>query len=888
MKKKMKKSRSIKLTDIESLRSSTLKKTISQPGKPPPLNVLTAAAVTPQKQSPARITDGSPNYMKSTSSSEARKESLQVSSSRYSQTGSDCKNLSRRSSNNSKLSSGASSKPARSSTKSSSLKLVRTLTKTPSFKPVRPGTKKCSRVVICADMNAQRGTCSSTLKDSKFPAYLTLNPGATEAEGTSAVKVCPYTFCSLNGHHHTPLPPLKCFLSTRRRLLKTQKSMKLEALSPRRVEPVAETDAGKMIFYDKPGYEDGELDNSPRSPLIREGGMDFFIEIYAKNKEHSNNDQIAENLSDESPHSEIDFENAEQYSDITPLGVDITEGFLEEETVEDPDKGYSNEGLSGNCYSGSDLEDGSNASSEENDGTSEVSDMEWEEGQFPILEADAVANDLIKDDDESDLDDGCLSEIVNLDLHVEPVSKADNIVINCSEKILVDEIFEEDSACCETQQGDSDSEMNDAEQNLEIVESHQVYYSDQESSTEEAETDSIGVIITSAWTEEPTVSIEEIRKKNGIVKAENETNEISPQFGDVETLNDRSKDISLQDDELTMLLQNQISGSFQNSDETDEDYNGSQESEDSKADKKVATSEFGMEHGISNNEAEEQMEEKAQVVVTKKSIGVQVPDDLFELYEDDHNIINPCQLEDSTENINSSQDIVDEKKILSAESQEHPLQAEYDSIDVAENQTNLEKDEFTNLNVPSSMDSEEQSHLRMNRISLAESGIGGVEKVEVEDSTQSDETETLAMTDCKTIPEIESTALPSKNMSNQEVSSSSSNQKWGVRSKRAVNDEEELRNFNPREPNFLPIVPDPDAEKVDLKHQMMDERKNSEEWMVDYALRQAVTKLGPARKRKVALLVEAFETVIPVPKCETRIRHSSGAFAPARPIQACS
>lgn len=42
---------------------------------------------------------------------------------------------------------------------------------------------------------------------------------------------------------------------------------------------------------------------------------------------------------------------------------------------------------------------------------------------------------------------------------------------------------------------------------------------------------------------------------------------------------------------------------------------------------------------------------------------------------------------------------------------------------------------------------------------------------------------------------------------------------------------------------------------------MREERIGMEEWMLDYALRQAVDRLAPARKRRVALLVEAFETV---------------------------
>ncbi|KAL0290505.1 UNVERIFIED_CONTAM: Calmodulin binding protein PICBP [Sesamum angustifolium] len=105
--------------------------------------------------------------------------------------------------------------------------------------------------------------------------------------------------------------------------------------------------------------------------------------------------------------------------------------------------------------------------------------------------------------------------------------------------------------------------------------------------------------------------------------------------------------------------------------------------------------------------------------------------------------------------------------------------------------------------------------------------------------------------------------------------------------KKQILDGEELGAFNPREPNFLPLEPDPEVEKVDLRHQELDGRKNAEEWMVDYALRQAVTKLAPARKRKVALLVEAFEKVMPITKCDLRARCTS-AFDHARPIQACN
>ncbi|KAK1278809.1 hypothetical protein QJS04_geneDACA016634 [Acorus gramineus] len=105
---------------------------------------------------------------------------------------------------------------------------------------------------------------------------------------------------------------------------------------------------------------------------------------------------------------------------------------------------------------------------------------------------------------------------------------------------------------------------------------------------------------------------------------------------------------------------------------------------------------------------------------------------------------------------------------------------------------------------------------------------------------------------------------------------------------REVSNQAKERGFNPRAPNFLPVEPDQEGEKVDLKHGMVDERKNSEEWMVDYALRQAVDKLAPKRRKKVALLVEAFETVLPTPKWEAPRGYVNGGFTHTRTIQACS
>ncbi|GKE53595.1 hypothetical protein Tco_1488751 [Tanacetum coccineum] len=142
-----------------------------------------------------------PNYMKSTSSFEARKE----------QTPKVARKL--------KMVDLASGNKG---SRTSSLKKVRTLTKTTNFMPSRP----LKKVILGEDLDAQRATCSSTLKESKFPAYLQLDHGGTESEGTSAMKVCQYTYCSLIGHH-TPLP---------------QKSFKVRCLSPSQRTPSVKKD----------------------------------------------------------------------------------------------------------------------------------------------------------------------------------------------------------------------------------------------------------------------------------------------------------------------------------------------------------------------------------------------------------------------------------------------------------------------------------------------------------------------------------------------------------------------------------------------------------------------------------------------------------------------
>ncbi|CAD6234862.1 unnamed protein product [Miscanthus lutarioriparius] len=102
----------------------------------------------------------------------------------------------------------------------------------------------------------------------------------------------------------------------------------------------------------------------------------------------------------------------------------------------------------------------------------------------------------------------------------------------------------------------------------------------------------------------------------------------------------------------------------------------------------------------------------------------------------------------------------------------------------------------------------------------------------------------------------------------------------------------QIRPFKPKPPNFLPAETGPEAEKVDLKHQAVDDRRAAEEWMVDYALRKEVKKLARAQKRKVEMLVQAFESVLPTVSNEKKPeQHDNGdkrTFTLTWPSQACS
>ncbi|KAI3801307.1 hypothetical protein L1987_29411 [Smallanthus sonchifolius] len=81
------------------------------------------------------------------------------------------------------------------------------------------------------------------------------------------------------------------------------------------------------------------------------------------------------------------------------------------------------------------------------------------------------------------------------------------------------------------------------------------------------------------------------------------------------------------------------------------------------------------------------------------------------------------------------------------------------------------------------------------------------------------------------------------------------------------------RKLDPDKRAQVPLAPkpEPEAEIVCLRSGTITENKNSNEWMLDYALQQVVSELAPTQKRKVALLVKSFEMITPKVEKEVTI-----------------
>ncbi|XP_057468032.1 calmodulin binding protein PICBP-like [Actinidia eriantha] len=227
----------------------------------------------------SRTNSRSPNYLKATCCSEGKKMNFQASLHDSESFCASSIDESRRNSKTLKPNMGSSSlKSVQTLRRTTSLRPLRILISKPSFKSKKFSVKKCPQVSKALSVN--RATCSSTLKDSKFPHHVEVYPAEKESERISVMKVCPYNYCSFHGHHHSSAPLLKRLKSRRRLLLKTQKSIKLRTQSSIRATKYADdimklVESTQMVMNGEP-----ELQEDEAKP-----GMEYFRRSSEENED---------------------------------------------------------------------------------------------------------------------------------------------------------------------------------------------------------------------------------------------------------------------------------------------------------------------------------------------------------------------------------------------------------------------------------------------------------------------------------------------------------------------------------------------------------------------------------------------------------------------------
>lgn len=588
-------------------------------------------------------------------------------------------------------------------TRTSTLRPVRILTKVASIRTKRPSMKKRSQI---PDSGIQKATCSSAIKDSKFPYHLELQPEGRESEGNSAMEVCRYSYCSLHGHHHSDVPPLKRFVSIRRRLLRNQKSMKSESRSSRRVK------------------RSGNAKKGTRTSQLPSCGDSAVLE--------TSHDKIAVSSS-----------------------IGKTAGPRSESTKEGAHGGDDKD--TSNVMSVTDIQ---------------ILQQEADEGRIENLNLDVLKIDSHSNTAKADASTSVADEQLNKARRLNQNRVVESRDINNMVSLAsIGKPLQEETAASE-------------ENNQDVVQNYQFLSSDSEH----------GYAI--------DVSHETQKEKQkhmglwNLIYQHMETG-IATENGAQPPLN--KKTTEEEKDENTLPGINK-SGSFQDFSSTDQ-----------------------------SNDEEDHYEHSGKIH--------QYQCNAIKLVQEAFDRILAEIPDQSSDDQSITGDTSDKELAVKDQSEDGQLSilTSYDS----DGDSIVQEPEELRLKADSAFEREK-----------AQSRV--------------------------------------ESKSNQQMPKSWSNLKKILILKRFVKALEKVRNFNPQKARFLHAEAELGSEKVHLRHQNLEERKNSEQWMLDHALQQVISTLAPAQKRKVALLVRAFETVTPLTEVCTSPRFNIEASSHTTPVKTCN
>lgn len=620
--------------------------------------------------------------------------------------------------------------------RTATLRPQRILTKTASLKSNKSSMKKSSEVSEISESSIVRATCSSTLKDSKFPHRSELQQGGSDSKDIQALKVCSYSYCSLHGHHHGTVPPLKRFVSMRRRLLKTQKSMKSESHS---------------------------VPKAKRSKNRRKGAQTSQVT--------SNRDSADQ----ETLYTDPSFEQQKTSNPLianqqTQVAISARQGTSEE------------------CHcitteSVKVIPEANNAGKEEEEIV--VSGLHNGDDKS-ILTVDPhtiIESSLRSLKDSIKCDDQCL--------------KLDDVVSTSHERVP------EDADVHKEVNGDTIAPLNlevhkdNCELDIKVSEASTTSREINEEKDEDSEPD------------------------NGFLE------ELSPS-------GDSTPDCTTDQPQQTQMAKQKYMGLWGLI------YQHMASS---------MTTEVETEAANSGKNKEEQVKDKYTVSQMNDSFS--------------------CQGSTGTNEdmVMGDHDADDQKFELWQSNAIKQVQQAFDKI-FSEIPDQSSDDRSSDV-IP------EQEVLENNQYESGQQSISSYLDCTKERIVQDQEEAQLEEIHINSTEE-EKAELRVANKSSKQISKSWSSLKKVIILKRFVKALEKVKKFNPGKPQYLPRESDPEAEKINLRHQTVEERKNADEWMLDYALRQVISALAPAQKRKVALLVQAFETVTP-PEIRTCLRSSATA-----------
>lgn len=784
--------------------------------------------------------------------------------------------------------------------RSSSLKPVKVLTKMGTFKSNKPSMRKCSEI--------SKATCSSTLKDSKIPGSLELQPE----------KICPYSYCSLHGHHHNASPPLKRFVSMRRRLLKTQMSMKRESKFLK----------GKRSGNMKKGIQAKEMFHNVKEKAGRDfsaNGNDVEHKMQSKNLKYI---KVWHSIY---KHALVDI--GRKVENKIPL-----DGLESEEQVEDTNNCGSSEGLSEADHQKNELtqldaiklvqeafdeillqEFHDQSSDDQSITTSRRSSDQVKGVEWSISASSEPAKDNMVENAEETLQEGDsistpkeeksdkrrpkswskLKSLILLKRFVKALEKVRNFNPRKPQYLSLKPDPEAEKVNLRHQT--TDSRKNAEEWMLDNALQQVI------SKLAPAQKRKVVLLVEAFEKILPLPEIETAQMSNAAVFTQ--ANPLQACNGSSIQSREKQQTPSLKFSELreTSLECSCIKAEQEI---TNEDWEEKQiiainlERVDDKfilADNQPDSIISCSPEGIVST-CDEVVRENGKV-----SIGVGSSSELCnhgsesECKDSENTILvsAPCEQSDMY-SIPTSENYVESKAINSVANKAwlekkknmklwHLVYNHMVSGIAAKDGANPQLDEagkeeqqvddsdsnsFPETSISNSCQniSEMDMDNSIEAIKLIEEAIDEIPLPEEEgddrgkpfiSNCKDSEKDSSFTKSGKTDPEEEKTEMKVEKKSNQQMP-----RKWSILKKlillnRFIKGLEKVRKFNPREPQYLPLEQDPEGEKVHLRHLDMDPRKNAEEWMLDYALQQVVAKLTPLRKRKVELLVQAFESVSP-------------------------